>query len=81
MSEEGRKGGEVMLVVASMVPSMALRLLRSYLHLRKEAKRSTRDFYQSLLKNGVPKHEAKGLADTYNSMISLKTLMKEFRWS
>ncbi len=75
-----KKGGEVMLVVAAMVPTMILKILRSYLHLRKEAKRSTRDFYRSLLNNGVPKHEAKGLADTYNSMISLKTLMKEFRW-
>ena len=80
MSDD-KKGGEVMLVVAATVPSMALRILRTYLHLRKEAKRSTRDFYKSLLKNGVPKHEAKGLADTYNQMISLKTLMKEFRWT
>ncbi len=74
-----KKGGEAALVVAAMVPSMILRLFRSYIHLRKEAKRSTREFYQSLLKNGVPKHEAKGLADDYNSMISLKTIFRELR--
>ncbi len=74
-----KKGGEAMLVVAAMVPPMVLKILRSYLHLRNEAKRSTREFYQSLLKNGVPKHEAKGLADDYNSMISLRSLIKGFK--
>lgn len=71
-----KKGGEAMLVVAAMVPSMALKLLRSYLHLRNEAKRSTRDFYRSLLKYGVPKRQAKGLADDYNSMISLRSILR-----
>jgi hypothetical protein len=74
-----KKGGEATLVVAAMMPSMVLTILRSYLHLRKEAKRSTREFYQSLLKNGVPKHEAKGLADEYNSLVSLRTILKVFR--
>ena len=77
MSE--KNGGEAALVVAAMMPSMILRILRAYLHLRNEAKRSTREFYHSLLKNGVPKHEAKGLADEYNSMISLRALLKGFR--
>jgi uncharacterized membrane protein YgaE (UPF0421/DUF939 family) len=74
-----KKGGEAALVVVAMMPSMVLRILRAYLHLRKEAKRSTREFYQSLLKNGVPKHEAKGLADDYNSMISLRAILKGFK--
>jgi hypothetical protein len=77
MSE--KRGGEAALVVAAMVPSMALKILRSYLHLRREAKRSTREFYRSLLRNGVPKHEAKGLADDYNSMISLRSVIRGFR--
>ncbi len=74
-----KKGGDAALVVAAMLPSMVVKLLRAYFRLRKEAKRSTREFYQSLLKNGVPKRQAKGLADEYNSMISLRSMMKALR--
>jgi hypothetical protein len=68
--------GAVVAVVASM-PLMAYRLLRSYLRVKVSAKRASKEFYRSLLANGLPKREARALRDEYGAGMSMTSLIRE----
>ena len=67
--------GEVMLVVAANVPSLSWKVLRSYMRMKSTANRSARSFYRTMIANGMPKHQAKMLADEYASAFSLRTII------
>ena len=69
--------GTVIIVVASM-PFMIYHLLRSYLRVKVSAKKASKQFYRSLIANGLPKREAKALRDEYGSGMSITSLIREF---
>jgi hypothetical protein len=69
--------GAVIAVVASM-PMLAYRLFRSYMKVKVQAKRASKEFYRSLIANGLPKREAKALRDEYGSGMSITSLIREF---
>ena len=71
------ENGAVIAVVASM-PLMLCRLFRSYLRVKVSAKKASKEFYRSLLANGLPKREAKALRDEYGAGMSLTSLIREF---
>lgn len=74
-----KAAGQVMLIVATSVPSLVVRISLSYLRMKRQANRSARQFYLSLVKNGMPKREARQLADEFASAFSLSTMMKQVR--
>jgi hypothetical protein len=47
--------------------------------MKRQANRSAHQFYLSLVKNGMPKREARQLADEFASAFSLSTMMKQVR--
>jgi hypothetical protein len=69
--------GAVIAVVASM-PTLAYRLFRSYLCVKIKAKKASKEFYRTLLANGLPKREAKALRDEYGAGMSMTSLIREF---
>jgi hypothetical protein len=70
--------GTVLMVVATM-PFMMYRLFRSYLRVKASAKIASKEFYRSLLANGLPKREAKALRDEYGSGLSITSLIRDRR--
>ena len=68
--------GAIIAVVASM-PMLAYRMFRSYLRVKVQAKRASKEFYRSLIANGLPKREAKALRDEYGSGMSITSLIRE----
>ena len=74
-----KAAGQVMLIVVASVPSLVIRVSWSYLRMKRQANRSAHQFYLSLVKNGMPKREARQLADEFASAFSLSTMMKQVR--
>ena len=72
----GQEKGTVLIVVASM-PFMLYRMFRSYMRVKASAKKASKDFYRSLLANGLPKREAKALRDEYGSGMSITSLIRD----
>jgi hypothetical protein len=60
------------------MPLMLYRLFRSYLRVKVSAKKASKEFYLSLMANGLPKREAKALRDEYGAGMSLTSLIREF---
>ena len=75
MNEQER--GTVVIVVASL-PFMIYHLFRSYLRVKVSAKKASKEFYRSLIANGLPKREAKALRDEYGAGMSLTALIRDF---
>ncbi len=69
--------GAVIVIVASM-PMLAYRLFRSYVSVKIKAKKASKEFYRTLLANGLPKREAKALRDEYGASMSITSLIREF---
>ncbi|MGD0819018.1 MAG: hypothetical protein ABR986_11595 [Methanomassiliicoccales archaeon] len=72
-----RDNGAVIAMVASL-PLMVYRLFRSYLRVKVSAKKASKEFYLSLLANGLPKREAKALRDEYGAGMSITSLIRRF---
>ena len=66
---------EVLRVVAGM-PRMLLRLVVSLLRFKRAAVRAEKQFYRTLVENGMPKKEARELAGVYSSPTSLRSWAK-----
>jgi len=75
--EKDRKDREAIVYMAAAIPFMMWRLALSYLRMRRQARREGHLFYQTLLRDGVPKEEAKKLAEVYVSSISLTSMIRE----
>ena len=73
----GKDNGAVIAVVASM-PVLLYHLFRSYLRVKVSAKKASKEFYRSLIANGLPKREAKALRDEYGSGMSITSLIRDF---
>jgi len=59
------------LYVSAAIPLMILGLLRSFLRMKRQAVKAEKEFYRTLVANGVPQREAKALAYEYTSVVSL----------
>lgn len=70
--------GDALLVVAAGAPPLALRLFLSYLRAKRKANRAGRSFYRAAISGGIPKQEARSLADAYSGAISLRQIIKGF---
>ncbi len=79
MSEKDREGREAIVYIAAAVPLLIWRLSFAYLRMRRRAKKEGRLFYSALLRDGVPREQAKELADLYSSSISLTQMIREMR--
>jgi hypothetical protein len=66
---------EVLHAVASM-PRMLTRLVVSFLRFKRASVRAEKQFYQTLVKNGMPKREARELAAVYSAPTSLRSWVK-----
>jgi hypothetical protein len=66
-----------MLVMAAYMPSMVWRVFTSYLRMKKRARIAGKEFYQTLVLNGVPSHQARALANEYESAISLRSMLQQ----
>lgn len=60
-----------MLYFTAAIPLMLLGLLRSFLRMKRQAVKAEKEFYRTLVANGVPHREAKALAYEYTSVVSL----------
>ncbi|MCX6650203.1 MAG: hypothetical protein NT131_00880 [Methanomassiliicoccales archaeon] len=63
--------------VAAAAPWLLLRLSVAYLRMRRRANKEGRQFYQALLRDGVPREHARMLADEYSSSLSLVRMIRE----
>ena len=68
----------MMLVVAASAPSLVLRLFFSYLRAKRRAKAAAREFFDAMVKGGVPKQEARSLTEVYSSSVSFRKMMRDY---
>jgi hypothetical protein len=73
-----REAGLVMLAFAASAPTLLLRLFISYLKAKRRAKAASKEFFRALIAGGIPKDEARSLADTYSSSVSIRKMMRDF---
>jgi hypothetical protein len=66
---------EVLHIVAGM-PRAGFNLVISLLRFKRAAVRAEKQFYRTLVDNGMPKKEAKELAGIYSSPTSLRSWIK-----
>ena len=66
-----REEKATILYVTAAIPLMILGLLRSFLRMKRQAVKAEKEFYRTLVANGVPDREAKALAYEYTSAVSL----------
>lgn len=59
------------LYVTASLPLLLVGLVRSFLRMKRQAVKAEREFYRTLVANGVPEREAKALAYEYTSVVSL----------
>ena len=76
---EEREDREAIIYVAAAVPLLLWRLSLAYLRMRGRANKEGRLFYQALLRDGVPREQARELADLYSSSLSLAQMIREMR--
>jgi hypothetical protein len=67
---------EVVAIFMVRLPRMLWALFTSYLRMKKQAKLAGREFYRTLVENGMPPSMARELRDEYCSMFNLSTIMK-----
>lgn len=73
-----REAGPVMLAFAASAPTLLLRLFISYLKAKRRANAASKEFFRALIAGGIPKDEARSLADTYSSSVSIRKMMRDF---
>jgi hypothetical protein len=70
--------GAVILVVAAYAPSLVLQIIFSYLRAKRRAKVAAREFFDAMVKGGVPKQEARSLTEVYSSSVSFRKMMRDY---
>lgn len=73
-----REAGPVMLAFAASAPTLLLRLFVSYLKAKRRANAAGKEFFNALIAGGIPKDEARSLADAYSSSVSIRKIMRDF---
>jgi hypothetical protein len=56
-------------------PAIGLKVTISYLRMKRAARRAEKRFFQELIRSGLPRPEAKTLAEEYGAAVSVRSLM------
>lgn len=56
-------------------PSVGLKVVVSYLRMKRAARRAEKRFYHELVRSGLPAQEARSLALEYGSAVSVRELV------
>lgn len=70
---------QAVLYAVAMAPQLLYHISISYLRMRRRANKQGKEFYRALVRDGVPKDQARSLADEYSSAISLIKMIKKIR--
>lgn len=70
------KDRSAVLYAVANTPTLGFRLFVSYLRMKRAARRAEDNFYRELLRSGLPKDEARRLADEYGSAFSVRNFFK-----
>jgi hypothetical protein len=74
MRQEDRSA---VLYAAAFGPLLGLRLALSYLKMKRAARRAETRFYRELVRSGLPKIEARHLAEEYGSAVSVRSVLSQ----
>lgn len=67
---------QAILISVVQAPILSFRIGVQYLHMKRSANRARGRFYRELVNGGIPKQQAKDLADQYVSAISIRSIIK-----
>jgi hypothetical protein len=76
MKDEDRSA---VLYAVALGPWVGLRVAISYLRMKRAARRGEKKFYRELRRSGLPKAEARYLAEEYSGAISVRNLISGLR--
>lgn len=68
-------------VAIVQAPALLFRVGLQYLRMKRSAKKARGHFYAELVRGGIPKRQAKELADQYASAVSIRSIMQAMRSS
>jgi hypothetical protein len=60
-------------------PALLLRVGLQYLRMKRSANKARGRFYAELVRGGIPKRQAKELADEYASVVSIRSILRALR--
>jgi hypothetical protein len=66
-------------VSAVQAPTLILRVGIQYLRMKRSANKARGRFYTELIRGGIPKPQAKELADQYVSVVSVRSIFQAMR--
>ena len=70
------RNGEAFIVIAAMMPYIIWSVFSAYLRMKKNASRSADVFFKTMVQNGMPRHEARQLADEYASAFTIRSIVR-----
>lgn len=70
-----QKDRSAVLYAAAYGPTIGLKVTISYLRMKRAARRAERNFFRELLRSGLPRGEARGLATEYGAAVSVRELV------
>jgi hypothetical protein len=68
-------------VTIVQAPALLFRVGLQYLRMKRSANKARARFYAELVRGGIPKRQAKELADQYVSVVSIRSIMQAMRSS
>ena len=71
-----QKDGQAILISVASVPALSFRIGMQYLRMKRSARKARGRFYRELLSSGIPRYQAKDLADQYVSIVSLRSILR-----
>jgi hypothetical protein len=66
-------------VTIVQAPALLFRVGLQYLRMKRSANKARGRFYAELVRGGVPKRQAKELADDYASVVSVRSILQALR--
>ncbi|MFA5313156.1 MAG: hypothetical protein WC375_07580 [Methanomassiliicoccales archaeon] len=74
-----RKDRSAVVYIAAAVPALLIKLVVSYLRMKRRAVKAERRFYRTLLENGMDKRSALELSSEYSGPVTISYWIKGFR--
>lgn len=67
---------QAILVSVAQAPILSFRIGVQYLHMKRSANKARGRFYNELINGGIPKQQARALADDYASAVSIRSIIE-----
>jgi hypothetical protein len=67
---------QAILVSVVQAPFLSFRIGVQYLRMKRSANKARGRFYKELINGGIPKQQARDLADEYVSAVSIRSIVK-----